>query len=68
MARFAGRAALVTGAASGIGAACALALATDGATVWCTDLAADGAAETARRIEAAGGRAQALALDDGYTI
>jgi NAD(P)-dependent dehydrogenase (short-subunit alcohol dehydrogenase family) len=63
MARFAGRAALVTGAASGIGAACALALATDGATVWCTDLAAEGAAETARRIEAAGGRAQALALD-----
>ncbi len=63
MSRFAGRAALVTGAASGIGAACALALAGDGATVWCTDLLADGAAETARRVEAAGGRAQALALD-----
>lgn len=63
MARFAGRAALVTGAASGIGAACALSLAADGATVWCTDLAADGASETARRIAAAGGRAKALALD-----
>ena len=55
MARFAGRAALVTGAASGFGAACALAFATEGATVWCTDLAA----ET---------HAQALVLDDGYTI
>lgn len=63
MARFAGRAVLVTGAASGIGAACALTLAADGAIVWCTDLLADGAAETARRIEAAGGHAQALALD-----
>ncbi len=63
MAQFAGRAALVTGAASGIGAACALVLAGEGATVWCTDLAADGAAETARRVEGVGGRAQALALD-----
>lgn len=63
MARFAGRAVLVTGAASGIGAACALTLAADGATVWCTDLRADGAAETARRIEVAGGHALALALD-----
>ena len=63
MAQFSGRAALVTGAASGIGSACATALAVEGATVWCTDLTADGAAETARRIVAAGGRAAALALD-----
>jgi NAD(P)-dependent dehydrogenase (short-subunit alcohol dehydrogenase family) len=63
MAQFAGRAALITGAASGIGAACAIALASEGATVWCTDLEARGADETARRITAAGGRADALALD-----
>lgn len=63
MARFSGRAALVTGAASGIGSACATALAVEGATVWCSDLTADGAAETARRVQAAGGRAAALALD-----
>ncbi|HYW51922.1 MAG TPA: SDR family NAD(P)-dependent oxidoreductase, partial [Gemmatimonadaceae bacterium] len=63
MAQFSGRAAFVTGAASGIGSACASALAAEGATVWCTDLTADGAAETARRIVGAGGRASALALD-----
>ena len=63
MAQFSGRAALVTGAASGIGSACAQALAAEGAAVWCTDLTADGAAETARRVLAAGGRAEALALD-----
>jgi NAD(P)-dependent dehydrogenase (short-subunit alcohol dehydrogenase family) len=65
MAQFAGRAALVTGAASGIGAACALALAGEGATVWCTDLAADGAAETARRVEGAGGSITAIASASG---
>ena len=63
MSQFAGRAAFITGAASGIGAACAIAFASEGASVWCTDLAASGAAETARRIVEAGGRAQALALD-----
>lgn len=63
MSRFAGRAALVTGAASGIGAACAIALAGEGATIWCTDLTAKGAAETARRVIASGGHAHAVALD-----
>jgi len=61
--QFSGRAALVTGAASGIGAACAIALAGEGATVWCTDLTADGAAETARRVIGSGGHAHALSLD-----
>ncbi len=63
MSQFSGRAALVTGAASGIGSACASLLAAQGATVWCTDLAASGASETARRISASGGRAEALALN-----
>jgi len=63
MSQFSGRAALVTGAASGIGSACASLLAAQGATVWCTDLTTSGADETARRITATGGRAEALSLD-----
>ena len=62
-ARVAGKVALVSGAASGIGAACARLLAAHGAAVVCTDVAAEGAAATARAIEAAGGRATARALD-----
>ena len=61
--RFAGRAALVAGAASGIGRAAAAELASEGARVWCADLDADGAAATVRAIAAQGGTASALALD-----
>ena len=48
--RVAGRVALIVGAASGIGRATAVLLAEHGATVWCSDLDAAGAAATARSI------------------
>ncbi|MGH3415718.1 MAG: SDR family oxidoreductase [Actinocrinis sp.] len=54
-----GRTAVVTGAASGIGRACALALAAVGATVRAVDLDAEGAARVAR---ATGGQARAVDL------
>ncbi len=59
-ARFAARTALVTGAASGLGAATARRLAAEGATVACLDVAAEGAQRTA---EAIGGSARAYAVD-----
>jgi len=59
----AGRVAIVTGAASGIGRAVALAFADAGAAVGCIDIAADGADAVAQRIVAAGGRAVAVACD-----
>ncbi|GIX31307.1 MAG: hypothetical protein KatS3mg124_1779 [Porticoccaceae bacterium] len=59
----AGKVAVVTGGGSGIGRACSLRLAREGAAVAAWDLNAEGAAETARQIEAAGGRALALAGD-----
>ncbi|MCG5434264.1 SDR family oxidoreductase [Mycobacterium sp. MYCO198283] len=58
-----GRAALVTGAAGGIGSAVAQALATAGAAVLVTDLDAEAAAAVARRITDAGGTAEGAALD-----
>ena len=57
------RAALVTGAGSGIGEAIARRLASEGARVAVTDYQADAASQTAARITEAGGRALALALD-----
>ncbi|HEV7733469.1 MAG TPA: SDR family NAD(P)-dependent oxidoreductase [Candidatus Binatia bacterium] len=62
-ARFTGRTALVTGAASGLGAATAQRLASEGAAVACCDLAADGAEQTAAAIRADGGNAKAYAVD-----
>jgi 3-oxoacyl-[acyl-carrier protein] reductase len=58
-----GRSALVTGAAGGIGSAVAQALADAGAAVLVTDVNAAGAATTAERISAAGGKADGIALD-----
>jgi 3-oxoacyl-[acyl-carrier protein] reductase len=58
-----GRVAIVTGAASGIGAASASMLGAAGATVVCADIDPDGAAATANAIEAAGGRSSAQRTD-----
>lgn len=58
-----GRAALVTGAAGGIGSAVAGALADAGAAVLVTDLDKDAAAAVAERISSSGGRAESAALD-----
>jgi NAD(P)-dependent dehydrogenase (short-subunit alcohol dehydrogenase family) len=58
-----GKVALVTGAASGIGRAIALAYAKEGARVIVSDMNADGGEETVRLVRAAGGDAQFVAAD-----
>lgn len=63
MERFAGRAAVVTGAASGIGRAAAIRLASEGATVACLDVNISAARETAEMIVASGGKAIGYACD-----
>lgn len=55
--------ALVTGAGSGIGEACAIDLAREGAAVVCTDLHLETARATADKITAAGGKAIAAELN-----
>jgi Dehydrogenases with different specificities (related to short-chain alcohol dehydrogenases) len=61
--RFDGKTAIVTGAASGIGAAIAEELASGGASVIVADLNAEAAAAEVTRIEAAGGKAFATTVD-----
>ncbi len=60
--RFAGRTAIVTGAASGIGAATALRLAEEGAAVVVADISPAGA-EVCERVTGAGGQARFVAAD-----
>lgn len=60
---FQGKAALVTGAGSGIGAAAAMRLAREGASVAVVDLNGDAARRTVDLIEAKGGRAIAVQAD-----
>ena len=63
LARFAGRTALLTAAATGIGAATAHRLGREGASVLVTDVDADGARRVAEDIRARGGDARHRRLD-----
>lgn len=58
-----GKSALITGGASGIGRATAITFAREGAWIAVADTALEGAQETVRLIEAAGGQAVAIACD-----
>jgi len=58
-----GRAALITGAASGIGRASAVAFSSAGASVALLDIDAGGLADTAAAVRAAGSRAEVLVAD-----
>ena len=63
MFRLDGKAALVTGAGSGIGEAIALCFAGQGAAVWAVDRDEPAAAATVAAIRAAGGKAEAACVD-----
>jgi len=58
-----GKVAAVTGAGSGLGRACAVALGAAGAAVVANDVALDGLRETADEVVAAGGQVEVVAGD-----
>ena len=61
--RLEGKTAVITGGGSGIGRACAVRFAAEGAMVCAADLNLEGAAETVHQVEAAGGKGLALQVD-----
>ena len=63
MGRFDGKAALITGAASGMGRAVSIRLAAEGASVYAVDVNEDGLAETAAEVVEAGGRIETRYCD-----
>ena len=65
MGRLQGRVAIVTGGASGIGAACARRLAQEGAQVVVADIFEEGARRLALELQQAGGAALAVQVDIG---
>ena len=65
MTRLAGLVSIITGAASGIGAATAELFVAQGAPVVIADIALDKAEATAERLRAGGGEAIAMACDIG---
>ncbi len=68
--RLAGRVALITGAGSGLGRAMAQRIASEGASVMCSDMNIETARDTAAQIAESGGRSAALELDvtDGDAV
>ena len=63
MGRFDGKAALITGAASGMGRAVSVRLASEGAEVFAVDVNDDGLADTAAQVAGAGGRIETMHCD-----
>ena len=63
MGRFDDKAALITGAASGMGRAVSIRLAAEGASVYAVDVNEDGLAETAAEVVEAGGRIETRRCD-----